>query len=483
MLTGFSGRLGDMYGHKRLFMVGWAWFAATSFLCGFCYNWNVMAFSICRALQGVGPAICIPNAIALIGRTFPVGLPRNLAFACFGLAGPTGATAGAFFAALVAQLAWWPWNFWILSMVCLMVLVLAKLIIPNETPKSPRSSNNSRFDYLGCITGVSGLVLFNFALNQAPLVSWSRWYIPTTLALGLLFLAAFIHVELHLTSHPLIPLRGLKAVAGFALACIAAGWSSHGIWAYYLYLYLSQVRGHTALLTAAQTSPVALTGVFFALSTVYLLRKIDVSFVMLMSMTNFLIGSLLLALMPLRQTYWLQTFFSVLIMPGAMNLSFPAATILLSSAMPREDQGIAASLVATMVNYCISCGLGFAGTVHRYSLVRASEKYGVAGPLMPVAEGDPVETEIRATAIRGPWFFAVGLSGIGVVVAGWFVVGTVWYRRREREEKLMERTRARGEQVEKYQGKRSQAKIKNDEMNQREIIARKRDEERERQKL
>src|SRR5215469_730963 len=189
-----------MYGHKRLFIVGWAWFAAMSFLCGFCYNWNVMAFSICRALQGVGPAICIPNAIALIGRTLPVGLPRNIAFACFGLAGPTGATAGAVFAAMIAQLGWWPWSFWVLCIVCLMLLFLAKFIIPSETPEGPPSSKNSHFDYLGCITGVSGLVLFNFALNQAPLVTWSRWYIPTILVLGLLSFAAFIYVELYHTT-------------------------------------------------------------------------------------------------------------------------------------------------------------------------------------------------------------------------------------------------------------------------------------------
>lgn len=158
-------------------------------------------------------------------------------------------------------------------------------------------------------------------------------------------------------------------------------------------------------------------------------------------------------------------------MPGAMNLSFPAATILLSSALPREEQGIAASLVATMVNYCISCGLGFAGTVHRYSLMRVSEEYDVVGPLMPIAESDPVETEIRARAIRGPWFFAVVLSGIGVAVAGWFVVRTVW-RRKEKQERM---TRVRAEQLEMNQDKRSEAR--NDEGTEKGTIKGKSDNE------
>jgi hypothetical protein len=128
-----------------------------------------------------------------------------------------------------------------------------------------------------------------------------------------------------------------------------------------------------------------------------------------------------------------------------------------------------------MVNYCISCGLGFAGTVHRYSLMRASEKYGVVEPLMPIAESDPVQTEIRARAIKGPWFFAVGLSGIGVVVAGWFVVKAVWGRREEQEGKCVEEPRMPKEQVEKNQGEGSKSKARNDERTQNETTKGKRD--------
>lgn len=155
---------------------------------------------------------------------------------------------------------------------------------------------------------------------------------------------------------------------------------------------------------------------------------------MLIAMINFLIGSLLLATMPRTQTYWLQTFFSVIIMPGAMNLSFPAATILLSMSLPKEKQGIAASLVSTMVNYCISCGLGFAGTVHRHAFINASTARGQRGIPLPVAEITPLYTEIRAEAIKGPWFFAVGLSGLGVIIAAWFVLRTLWKNRREGRE-------------------------------------------------
>lgn len=420
-----AGRLGDMYGHKRIFLLGWAWFSLWSFISGFSCKSGVILFGICRAFQGMGPALLVPNAVALIGRTFPVGMKRNTVFACFGAAGPTGATAGAIFSALIAEKAWWPWCFWVLSIVCAFVLVLSHLLIPVEDVSYPAgSADRPTFDYRGCITGVTGLILVNFALNQAPLVGWGKPYIPALLLLGLLCLGAFIWVELYLTAHPLIPIRGLRVDAVFVLACIAAGWASHGIWAYYLYLFLEHLRGHTALLTSAQTSPVAITGVLFAFSTVWLLRRVPVSYVMLIAMLFFMVGSMLMATAPLHQSYWAQTFLSVLLMPGAMNLSYPAANILLSSALPKEKQGIAASLVSTMVNYSISCGLGFAGSIHRYTIERASKNYGLTGPPPALSVATPPIVAARLDGLRAAYWFSVGLGGLGVFIAAIFIVIT-----------------------------------------------------------
>ncbi|KAF2264733.1 MFS general substrate transporter [Lojkania enalia] len=401
-----AGRLGDMYGYKRIYLIGWAWFAVWSLISGFGYTSGVILFSICRAFQGIGPALLVPNAVALIGRTLPVGQKRNIGFACFGACGPLGATAGAVFGALLADFAWWPWCFWVLSMICIIVMGLAFLILPDESVTTAELKEPQRqrpkFDYWGTITGVSGLVLINFALNQAPLVTWGNPYIGSILGVGCLFMVAFVLVELYSTDYPLIPIRGLQKEAIFALTCIVAGWGSHGIWAYYLYLFLEHLRGHSALLTAAETSPVAVTGVMFAFSTVWLLKRVGVSYVMFIAMTFFMAGSLLLAMMPLNQTYWAQTFVSVLIMPGAMNLSYPAANILMSSALPKEKQGIAASLVSTMVNYSISCGLGFAGSIHRYTIVHEIQ-------------------EVRLIGLRGALYLAVALGLFGMLIAFIFI--------------------------------------------------------------
>lgn len=348
-----------------------------------------------------------------------------IGFACFGACGPLGAAIGAVFAALLADLAWWPWSFWILSIVCFVVMGLTFVILPNESVVTPALKGNQKpkFDYWGTITGVSGLVLINFALNQAPLVTWANPYIGTLLAVGVLFMVAFILVELYATDYPLIPIRGLSRDAVFALTCIVAGWASHGIWAYYLYLFLEHLRGHSALLTSAETSPVALTGVAFAFSTVWLIQRFGVSWVMFLSMTCFMVGSLLLATMPINQTYWAQTFVSVLIMPGAMNLSYPAANILMSSALPKEKQGIAASLVSTMVNYSISCGLGFAGSIDRYTIEHEAKKRGLYhGEPAPLSDRSPEIMALRLVGLRAAYWFAVALGALGMFVAFIFII-------------------------------------------------------------
>jgi len=104
-----------------------------------------------------------------------------------------------------------------------------------------------------------------------------------------------------------------------------------------------------------------------------------------------------------------------------MNLSFPAATILLSAALPKEKQGIAASLVSTMVNYSISCGLGLAGTIDRYLIEKEARKRGIEGNPAPIHKVDAETQAIRLVGLRGAYWFAVALSAFGMLIAASYI--------------------------------------------------------------
>ncbi|KAL9056375.1 MAG: hypothetical protein Q9162_002966 [Coniocarpon cinnabarinum] len=410
-----AGRLGDMYGHKKMFLFGWVWFGVWSFIAGVSIYSGSTLFNLARAFQGIGPATLVPNAMALIGRTYPVGLKKNLIFSAFGAGGPTGFVVGAVFSAIFGQLTWWPWAFWALTITCIFLLLFSLLVIPADRKRPPQTSPHGapKFDWKGALSGVGGLVLINFAWNQGPVVGWTTPYVYSLLIVGFILMTVFFLIELYFTRFPLIPIRGLSKDAGFALACIAAGWGSHGIWIYYIWWFLLRLRNHSPLLIAAQTSPVAPVGAAFALSVGLLMKRMRPAYIMLLAMIMFLAGSLLIVTAPVDQTYWARTFVSILIMPGGMNLSFPAGTILLSNALPKENQGIAASLVSTTVNYSISLGLGFAGTVDRY----VSPDPAAPGGLN-ILRG-----------FRGAWWFGTGLDGLGLIIALYFV----WVTRPNRQ--------------------------------------------------
>lgn len=278
-----AGRLGDMYGHKKMFIVGWIWFSLASLITGFSYVGGPIMLATCRGLQGIGPALLVPNGIALIAMTFPIGMKRAISIAAFGGCGPVGVTLGVVFSSIFAQLLWWPWMFWTSSIAAALCCVFSVIVLPPDTyrssPVDPANKTKEQFDLLGAFTGVTGLLLINFALNEAPVEGWDHVYIPVLLGVGFLLMAAFVWVELCVASRPIVPLKGLRRDAAFTLACIAAGWASHGIWCYYLFLFIEKVRGHQPLVAAAETWPVALVGFSAALAVPFILRKMKVPYV------------------------------------------------------------------------------------------------------------------------------------------------------------------------------------------------------------
>ncbi|CAK7270030.1 hypothetical protein SEPCBS119000_003878 [Sporothrix epigloea] len=426
-----AGRLGDLFGHRRVFVAGFVWFAIWSLLAGFTpmiqlatrnpgtSHVGTTLFIVCRAMQGIGPAMLVPNGQAMLGRAYPPGPRKNVVMSLFGAASPFGFVLGAVMSALFAVYASWPWAFWTLAAVCVALAAVSLLVLPAGEPREPvfrptdmarieedaddaavtklppkRESLWVRMDGMGIVLGVAGLVLVNFAFNQAPIVGWSTPYTYFLLILGLLFVAAFLYVEAFQAAHPLVPLAAMRSTTNFVLACTATGWGCFSVWIYYAIQMLENLRGWSPLMTSAAFAPAPITGLIASVSTGYLFsRGVKPHWVMLISMFAFFIGSLLFATSAPDQLYWLNPFFSILIMPFGMDMSNPAAIILVSNSVRREHQGIAASLVVTFVNYAISLALGISGSV----------------------EAGVFDANDLLVGYRAAQYFGLGLGGLGVV--------------------------------------------------------------------
>ncbi|EXJ64520.1 hypothetical protein A1O7_00856 [Cladophialophora yegresii CBS 114405] len=404
-----SGRLGDMFGYKRMLLIGYAWFSIWSLVAGLAIYADHVLFVFARVLQGIGPAILLPNGVALLGASYANGSPRkDMVFALFGACAPGGSIIGGVFAGLFA-LTWWPWAFFSFAIVLAAIAVVAALIIPEPAAKTrptepavpvlSLSEKIKLLDIPGAAVGITALVLFNFAWNQAPIVGWQKPYVYVTMLVGILLVPLFFYIELRVAKAPLVPFDSLTVDVGFVLACITCGWSSFGIWALYLVNFLQVLRLASPLLTVAYMAPVAVSGFIASVVTGIALSKLKPPMVMALALVFFTIGLILVATTPVHQTYWAQTFVCMIVIPWGMDMSFPAATIILSNAVRKEHQGIAASLVTTIVNYSISLGLGFAGTVEVH-----------------VNNGGRTSEDLLK-GYRGAWYVGIGFAATGLCIS------------------------------------------------------------------
>jgi hypothetical protein len=116
--------------------------------------------------------------------------------------------------------------------------VVAAFVIPDPATKirSAGVANPSLrekiglLDLPGAAVGITALVLFNFAWNQAPIVGWQKAYVYVTMLVGILLVPLFFYIEFRVAKAPLVPFDSLTVDVGFVLACITCGWSSFGEW-------------------------------------------------------------------------------------------------------------------------------------------------------------------------------------------------------------------------------------------------------------
>ena len=255
------------------------------------------------------------------------------------------------------------------------------------------------FDWLGSFTGLAGLVLFNVAWNRAPAMGWQALDVITTMILGVLSFLAFTFVE-HKVKQPLIPVSSLSKDAVLVLATTGLAWTSFGVLIYYLINFSLTFRGDSMLSTGTQIVPIPFSGFAASYLNSFLLgRGLPATDFLAFSLIWFLVRSILLATMPVHQLYWKQAFSIYVLSAFGMDLSFPSATLVMSQLVPPERQGIAASLIATVVYYSQSIGPGIAGTVQSH----------IAGPH-------------ALKGYRGAFYTGIGLSGFGLLTALWPVV-------------------------------------------------------------
>ncbi|MER7171077.1 MFS transporter [Streptomyces mesophilus] len=197
-----SGRLGDLYGRRRLFLSGLALFGAASVLATFA--WDASSFLAARALQGIGAAAIVPTGMALLTTTFREGPQRDRALGLSGTLMSLGFTVGMVLGGILTDTLGWRSTMGLLALFAVIVLPLAPaLLTESRNPERPR------LDVPGAITVTGGLLALIYALTTAAEHGFGTLDVQLALAAGLLLLAAFVRIESR-TAQPLVSLPMLR---------------------------------------------------------------------------------------------------------------------------------------------------------------------------------------------------------------------------------------------------------------------------------
>jgi EmrB/QacA subfamily drug resistance transporter len=244
-----GGRLADLFGRRRLFLIGVLVFGAASAACGAAVSSSMLVAS--RFVQGTGEALAGPAALGMIPVLFPDSRERMKALGVWGGIAGLGGTLGSVISGALTDLASWRWIFYINLPVVLFALVM----VPRVLSESRMAREGRRIDVPGAVTATGGLVAIVDGLLQAASHPWGSWPVLLPLLGGVGLLLVMVAVEAR-ASEPLIPVRFFtnrtrvtSNVLSLALLAAFIGY------VFLLTLYQQQVLGYSPLRTGLQFVP------------------------------------------------------------------------------------------------------------------------------------------------------------------------------------------------------------------------------------
>ncbi|MFL5998059.1 MAG: MFS transporter [Streptomyces sp.] len=361
------GRIGDLYGRRKLFLLGLALFGAASVLATFA--WDPASFLAGRALQGLGAAAIVPTGMSLLTTTFPEGPARDRALGISGTLLSLGFTVGMVAGGTLTDAFGWRSTMGLLSLFALIVLPLAPGLLPESLPHSLKGMGGApipdrpRLDVPGAITVTGGLLSLIYALSTAAGHGFGHADVIVTLVAGLLLLATFVTIESR-AAQPLVslPMLRRRTVAWGNIGGLVT-FSMMSTVVFVLTLYLQEVLH----LSAFETGLVfGVQGVLSAVAGTYAPRVIG-RFGPRRTLVGSLVGqgTLIAALLGLGTGSW-----SVWLATAAVSLAsmchlgaIISYGITVTSGVPDEEQGLATGLVTSTQQVGITVGIPLLGVL------------------------------------------------------------------------------------------------------------------------
>ncbi|MEU9533912.1 MFS transporter [Streptomyces sp. NPDC048213] len=354
MLLG--GRAADLYGRKRMFLVGLGLFTAASLAGGLAQEgWQLLA---ARAAQGLGAAVLAPATLTLLTAAVPEGAARAKAIGTWMAVGAGGGAAGGLVGGVLTDALSWRWVLLINVPVGVLVLAGAALWLAEG-----RTDGRSRIDLLGAVLVTAGLASVAYGIVQTEEAGWTATETLVPLLGGPALLALFVLVETR-TAKPLMPLRvlGARAVASANVAMLVIGSATFSMW-YFMTVYAQNVLDYSALQAGLALMPSSLAVVVGSKSAPRLMARVGAKNLALIGTVVAAAGFGWQSTMTVHGSYLAAVCLpGVLMMAGAGLASTPLASLATSGAAPGEA-GLVSGLVNTSRTMGGALGLAVLSTV------------------------------------------------------------------------------------------------------------------------
>jgi EmrB/QacA subfamily drug resistance transporter len=347
-----GGRLGDLFGQRRMFLIGISLFTAASLACGVATSQEQLVMA--RAVQGLGGALVSAVALSLVMTLFTEQADRAKAMGIFGFVLSGGGVAGVLLGGVLTDVLNWHWIFLVNIPVGALVFVLSLRLLPAV----PAMAGGGRLDLAGALTITGSLMLAVYAIVNGNETGWTSGETLGLLGAALALLALFLALEARIAA-PLVPLglfRNRKVSAANGVGILMAA----GLFAYFFFsaLYLQRVLGYTPLEVGFAYLP---SMVIWGTSSLYsdkLVMRFGIKAPLITGLGLMTLSLLLFARAPVQGDFLVDVLPATLVVGLGAGIGFNPILLAAMSGVAPQEAGLASGVVNT--SFMMGGALGLA---------------------------------------------------------------------------------------------------------------------------
>jgi EmrB/QacA subfamily drug resistance transporter len=373
-----GGRLGDLYGRRKVLLGGIALFTAASLASGLAQNPGTLVGA--RAVQGLAAALIAPMTLALIGVIFPAGKPRNRAFAAWAASYGVSSALGLLLGGVLVDGPGWRWIFYVNLPIGIVLLAATVRFVPADQPRR----RHHRFDIVGALTSTAGVGLLAYTILETANQGWGSVRTIVLLAVSAALLGWFVVNELRV-QEPLVSFA-LFREPGVAGATVVSALRGSAMFALFFFatLYQQQVLHVSALQTGLNYLP--MTAILIVASALgpALVRWVGIRLAVVLGSVVAAGGLILFARIAPEGSVWTNVILPSLVVCAGLAIVIVPTTIAALGNAPQAHSGV----VSALQNVSLQLG-GALGLAVLSSIVtgRTMDRLGA---------GDPAEVALTA---------------------------------------------------------------------------------------